>query len=271
MFSCANHGQLTYVTKLPKTLEENSGIATFKKGSAWFVEDSGNGDDIYKVDFQGNIIKELDVKNVKNRDWEDLATDEKNNLYIGDFGNNGNHRKDLTIYKLPNPETEPGDKIDAEEITFNYPEQKDFPPKRDQRMFDAEAFFHHDGHLYIFTKNRASPFSGESLIYRVPDKKGSYNAEGVGKILTCTDWDTCQVTSADISSNGRYVVLLGSGKLWILTDFDFDDFSKATIEEVDLGVRTQLESVCFIDDKTLLLSDEENGSGGGNLYSYQLE
>ncbi|WP_149274624.1 hypothetical protein [Pareuzebyella sediminis] len=271
LFSCANHGQLKYVTKLPKSLKENSGIATFRERSAWFVEDSGNSDNIYKVDFQGNIRKELDVKNVKNRDWEDLATDKMGNLYIGDFGNNGNRRKDLTIYKLPNPESEPGDKIDAEKITFYYPEQKDFPPKKNQRMFDAEAFFHYDGYLYIFTKNRASPFTGESLIYRVPDKKGSYKAESLGKIRTCTDWETCQVTSADISSDGLSIVLLGSGKLWILTHFDFDNFSKATIEEIDLGVRTQLESVCFVDDKTLLLSDEENSSGGGNLYSYQFQ
>lgn len=271
MYSCANHGQLKYVTKLPQSLEENSGIASFEEGSAWFVEDSGNGDNIYKVNFEGNLIKEFDVKNVKNRDWEDLAKDKKGQLYIGDFGNNGNHRKNLVIYKLPNPESEPGDKIDAEEIFFNYPDQKKFPPKKDRRLFDAEAFFHYGSHLYLFTRNRASPFTGISSVYRVPDQKGSYNAEKIGEITPCTDWDTCQVTSADISSDGRTVVLLGSGKLWLLTNFTFDDFSGADIEEIDLGVRTQLESVCFIDDKTLLLSDEENSAGGGNLYSYRLQ
>ena len=129
-FSCANHGQLTYITELPKGKKENSGLVSYENNTVWGVEDGGDDDDIYKIDFKGKISKELKVKNGKNEDWEDLTKDSEGNLYIGDFGNNRNDRKDLVIYKLPNPEIEPGDKIDAEKIEFNYPEQKDFPPKK---------------------------------------------------------------------------------------------------------------------------------------------
>ena len=128
--SCANHGQLTYIVKLPKDLKENSGLVTYRENTAWSIEDSGNSDNIYKINFDGEVIKTLEVKNAKNKDWEDLTKDDYGNLYIGDFGNNENKRKDLTVYKLPNPETEPGDKIEAEKIKFSYPEQKDFPPKK---------------------------------------------------------------------------------------------------------------------------------------------
>lgn len=267
---CSNHGQLKYVTDLPERLEENSGIASFTDNSAWLIEDSGNGDNIFQIDLKGNILNELEVKNAKNRDWEDLAKDKKGNLYIGDFGNNENDRKNLVIYKLPNPETEPGDKIDAKKISFEYPEQKDFPPKKSERVYDAEAFFHYGDHLYIFTKNRADPFTGETLIYRVPDKKGNHNAVYLGKLKTCTDWDTCRISSADISPDGKTIVLLGYGKLWKITDFAWDNLSKAPLQEIDLGVRTQLESVCFFDDMTLLLSDEQTGTEGGNLYTFRL-
>lgn len=258
------------MSKLPKSLQENSGIASYEEGTAWFVEDRGNTDNIYKVNFNGELLKELDVKGAKNRDWEDLTQDKEGNLYIGDFGNNGNQRKDLAIYKLPNPENEPGDKIDAEEIFFNYPNQKDYPPHKKDRNYDAEAFFHHEGYLYIFTKSRAEPFSGTSFVYRVPDTASTYEAELVGQIKTCADWDTCQITSADIAPNGNRIVLLGYGKLWILSDFSFDNFSKATLDEIDLGVRTQLESVCFKGTDTLLLSDEESGQEGRNLYTFKL-
>ena len=125
-YSCSNHGQLIYVTKLPKSLKENSGIATYTDNSAWFIEDSGNDDIITQVDYDGKILKELKVKNGKNHDWEDLTSDKAGNLYIGDFGNNDNDRKNLVIYKLPNPEVEPGDKIDAEQIEFRYPELRIF-------------------------------------------------------------------------------------------------------------------------------------------------
>ena len=123
---CKNHGQLTYITKLPKNLGENSGIITLRDSTLWLVEDRGNDDDIYKVDFNGNLLKNLNVDNAKNHDWEDLAEDKEGNIYIGDFGNNSNKRKDLVIYKIPNPEFETGKKIDAEKIKFSYPDQKDF-------------------------------------------------------------------------------------------------------------------------------------------------
>jgi hypothetical protein len=44
-------------------------------------------------------LKTLKV-NAKNTDWEALTND-GNNFYIGDFGNNDGSRRDLTIYKVP--------------------------------------------------------------------------------------------------------------------------------------------------------------------------
>jgi len=269
--SCANHGQLNFIEELPKKLKENSGIVSYSDSTAWFIEDNGNSDNIYKTDFKGNIIRQFDVKNAKNADWEDLSKDKKGNLYIGDFGNNANERKDLVIYKSPNPEKEKGDKISVEKIKFRYPEQGDFPPRRGEMLYDAEAFFHFNGYLYIFTKNRTNPFTGETSIYRVPDRKGTYDAELMGKLLLCMDWDICQITSADISPDGKRIVLLSYGKLWVITNFTMDRLSKGTIKEIDLGVRTQLESVCFTDNKTLLLSDEERDGTGRNLYSFSLD
>lgn len=269
--SCANHGQLNFIDKLPEKLKENSGIVSYSGSSAWFIEDNGNSDNIYKTDFKGNIIQQFDVKNAKNVDWEDLSKDTEGNLYIGDFGNNGNTRKNLAILKLPNPEIEKGGKINAKVIRFNYPEQIEFPPRRGELLYDAEAFFHYSGHLYIFTKNRTNPFTGETLIYRVPDRKGNYEAKLVGKINLCDDWDTCRITSAAISPDGKKIVLLSYGKLWTITDFSMDALPEGTINEIDLGIRTQLESVCFTGNNTLLLSDEIREGTGGNLYSYKLE
>jgi len=268
--SFTHQAQLKLITPLPENLNENSGIASFDGKNAWFIEDNGNGDNIYQVNFKGKLIKQFEVKNAKNHDWEDLTIDEHNNLYIGDFGNNVNDRKKLIIYKLPNPEIEPGSKIEAERIEFNYPEQKDFPPKRGLLLYDSEAFFDFKGNLYIFTKNRANPFNGEAFIYKIPNKKGSYRAKLIGKIKTCEDSNSCKITSAAISPDGSTVVLLGYGKLWTIREFSNDNFSDGKLTEIDLGVRTQLESVCFKANKTLLLSDEVRGGQGGNLYSYEL-
>lgn len=271
LLGCSNYGQLTYVTKLPKAIKENSGIAYYGNNKAWFIEDHGNDDIIYQVAFNGDLLNELSVKNAKNNDWEDLTQDPEGNIYIADTGNNSNKRKDLVIYKIPNPELEPGKKIIAEEIRFNYPEQTKFPPKKNALLYDAEAIFYRNDAIFIVTKNRSEPFSGKTLIYKIPAKKGTYSAELIGEFTPCQTARICEITSAAISPDGKKIVLLGYGFLWIFTDFKTDNFTMGNLETIDLGATTQLESVCFKDNNTLLISDEERGDTGRNLYSFTLK
>ncbi|MFV1448730.1 hypothetical protein VBZ51_06270 [Maribacter sp. HS] len=269
--SCSNYGQLKVIADLPGSLDENSGLATYGDSTVWVIEDGGNKDEIYQINLTGDILKSLKVKNGDNQDWEDLTTDKAGNLYIGDIGNNANKRKDLVIYKLPNPTIEPGDKIDAEKIKLHYPDQKDFPPKKEGLFYDSEAIFHHDGKIFIVTKNRSKAFTGEAHIYSVPDTKGTYEATLVGSFTPCKDWKICQITSIDISPKGDRIVALSYGKLFIFTDFTWDDFTTGNMQEIDLGARSQLESVCFLNDDTLLISDEKAHSEGGNLYTYSIK
>lgn len=269
--SCNNYGQLQLITKLPEQLSENSGIVKNDDASIWLIEDSGNKDHLYKIDYNGKIVEEVKVKNAKNIDWEDLAKDQKGNLYIGDFGNNNNDRKNLDIYKVTILERNSNSEVKAEHISFNYPEQKKFPPKKNKLVYDAEAFFYHQQYLYLFTRNRSKPFTGETYLYRIPAEKGNYDAVLVGKLKLCNNSKTCQITAADISLDGKKIALLSHGKLWILTDFTNENFTDGTLKEIDLGIRTQLEAVCFTNENTLLLSDEIRDNEGGNLYRYSLK
>lgn len=271
LISCSNYGQLNFVTKLPRKIDECSGMVYLKDSTVWMINDSGGADKIYQVNFSGELLKEFEVDNAKNKDWEDLAKDTVGNVFIGDIGNNSNRRKSLVAYKIPDPEEEKGRKIDAKKIKFNYPEQKKYPPKRKNLKYDSEALFYRNGNLYIITKNRAHPFDGEALIYKVPVQKGEYQAKLVGSFIPCKDRFGCRITGADISPNGQKIVLLSYGKLWVFTDFTGDDFTNGKIKFIDLGATTQLEAICFIDENTLLLADERNAGTGGNLYSYSLE
>jgi len=128
-----------------------------------------------------------------------------------------------------------------------------------------------DDHLYIFTKNRTRPYSGKTLIYRVPDKEGEYEAEFLGSLFLCGDQDHCSVTSADISPDGKTIALLSYGFAFLLTDFSTPDFTKSSIKIIDLQTDTQIESICFYDNNTLLIADEENNHGGRKLYELKLD
>ncbi len=269
--ACNNTGKLKLITDLPKQLNENSGIVTFNSKSAWFIEDGGNYDKIYNVNFDGEIVKTLKVKGAKNEDWEDLTKDHNGNVYIADTGNNNNKRKNLVVYKIPNPETEKGDKIDAEKIQFYYPEQKEFPPKKSNLFYDAEAIFYANNQLYIITKNRSHPFTGNAFIYKIPATKGNHEAKLIDTLDVCKEWNLCQITSADLSPDGSKLVLLSYGKLFIISDFKNESFSKGKMKTLDLNTTSQLEAICFLDENTLLLSDERKAGTGRNMYSYQLK
>lgn len=264
------YGQLEPLGSFPSELKEVSGIETSPSGDIWVIEDSGNKDKIYNVDKKAQLTKSLKIDKAKNKDWEDLALDNSGNLYIGDFGNNDNERKDLTIYKVSKSELAKKEPK-ATKIQFRYPEQKSFPPEKDSLYFDTEGLLHWDGHLYIFTKNRTRPYSGKTLIYRIPDNEGEYSAESLGSLFLCGDKDQCSVTGADISPDGKTIALLSYGLVFLLTDFELSNFSKANIKIVDLDCQTQIESISFLNDTTLLIADERNKHGGGNLYQYRFQ
>ncbi|MBT8292175.1 MAG: hypothetical protein KJN70_02785, partial [Eudoraea sp.] len=72
----------------------------------------------------------------------------------------------------------------------------------------------------------------------------------------------------DISPDGKTIALLGYGRLWLITNFELSKFFDGELRTIDLGIRTQLESISFLNNKTLLLSDEQLKHRGRNLYSF---
>jgi len=267
---CVRYGRLKASAALPKKLNECSGMTTLDGKTLWVIEDGGNADNLYGINTKGEIVATFEVSNAKNKDWEALCSDSLGNLYIGDFGNNKSERKNLAIHKLPNPHVEKGEKIPATQIRFRYPDQKSFPPPFAERRFDAEAFFHYKDRLYIITKNQADPFNGKAYVYSIPDKPGEYVAKAEFQFSTCEDRSSCRVTDAALSPDGKRLVLLGYGTLWIFDDFDKKQFGSGPDRTIDLGASTQLEAICFVRNDLLYLADERVMRAGGNLYAFPL-
>ena len=103
LLSC-DTGELDIVADIPVLLNEVSGIEQSPNSeSIWMINDSGNKPQLFLVNLEGTIEGVIDI-NAKNRDWEDLTLDLEGNLYIGNFGNNGNASKKLSILKIPKEE-----------------------------------------------------------------------------------------------------------------------------------------------------------------------
>ena len=256
---------------IPLELFEVSGLSINKEQNIfWMINDSGNKPILYGLDKDGNIIKEITIR-AKNRDWEDLTVDKKGNIYIGDFGNNKNERKNLSILKINKDSLNTNQKfITPEIISFTYPEQTKFPPKNKKRHFDCESLIFHNDSLYMFTKSRSSKNKGKTNLYQLPSEKGDYKAKFINTFNTCED-KGCWVTSADINDDGSKIALLTENSVFIFSDFNTTNFFKSNVKRYSFNHSSQKESVCFKNDSTLYIADEYVGINGGNLYEFKLD
>lgn len=272
--SCSqSQDNFSVICKLPKQLKEASACEISRASPLiWTIEDNHNHNILFGFNEKGELIRKITISNVENNDWEDLTSDDKGNIYIGDFGNNENDRQNLAIYKI-NASDLTKDEAQAESIIqFYYPEQTEFPPKKKERIFDVESFFFHNNKFYLFTKNRSSQFDGTTVLYEVDnDSSKKFAAKKIGSFVTCDQFNHCAVTSADISPNKDKVAILSSDKVWIFTNWKGNNFFSGTVEKIELNHHTQKEGLCFKDENTILMTDEGDKKHTGNLYQLKLK
>ena len=272
LYSCANAPQkLPVVFNFPDKLKEVSAVEiTAKSSLIWVCEDSGNKAELYALDAEGKIANTVSIKNADNNDWEDLTSDKDGNIYIGDFGNNDNTRENLAIYKINAADLTKTEAQIAQKVEFYYPGQKDFPPKKSQRFYDCEAFFFYNDNFYLFTKNRSSKFDGTTLLYKVANKTGRNAAQLIGQFKTCDEFRKCAITSADISPDGKKIILLSCAKVWVFEDYGNDNFFNGKMREIDLKHYSQKEGIGFVGNSEVYISDEKEKKTGGKVYDLEL-
>jgi len=252
-------------------LGEISGIEYDKDGNLWAINDSGNSTEIHQIDSVGSIFRSIEITNAKNIDWEDLTQDDFGHFFIGDFGNNSNKRRDLTIYKIENPIDIKTTETEAEIIRFKFNDQDLNNTNDSIRNFDMEAFIFYKGRLYLFTKNRTKPFDGYTNLYRMEDYASNQRAKKVSRFKTCKAGKyQCWITGAAISPNRKTLALLGSNKIWIFKNWKGDDFFSGEVTDIDLGLITQKEAITFMNDSLVVIADENFRGIGGNLYGYPI-
>lgn len=169
-------------------------------GALWLLNDSNNPADLFRFDpTTGNLLETRRLP-VTNYDWEDLTHDPAGNLYIGDFGNNYNRRRNLRIFRY-NPDTGALDSIQ-----FQYPDQVFFPPARvEDWNFNCEAMVFFRDSLHLFSKNS---FKGNFYTkhYVLPAKPGG---EHIAELRDSVRLKNRVITGAAISRDGSTLALTG--------------------------------------------------------------
>lgn len=256
LFSSCKTGKLDVIADLPISLKESSAIEKIKNSDLlWVIQDSGNNNHLYGLNYEGKIMKDLTITNAENIDWEDLTSDSSGNIYIGDFGNNNKKRTAFTIYKVTNIEQQ-NESVKAEKIQFTLPEGMDSE--------DFESFFEYQGWFYLFSKNHK-----KTRLIKLPNTVGVHKATLISEFNL--EGKHTRVTSADISEDGTTVVLLNHDKVWLLTKYSNDNFFNGIIERFDFEHDSQKEGITLLSKTEVLISDEQQKMSGGNIYKFKLK
>lgn len=266
----ASIGQkINKIGKLPKSIEESSGLILYNDTLFITHNDSGDKPILYFINLKGDLIHQITISNAINNDWEEITKDEQGNIYIGDFGNNLNKRKNLTIYKIAPENLLKTTHVSAKIITFSYPDQTAFPPEEATLNFDAEAMFFHNDSLWVFTKCRAVPFHGNTFIYAIPSQPGNYTATAKGKLF---------IGDNGFAKDAITGVAFGHSILYLLTYnrivvYELNNNTFLFKKSIATTPYSQKEAIAISrDQSTLFLTDEvQKIIGGGNLYKINLK
>lgn len=232
---------------------ESSGLALAEAPGTFYTHgDHGNRPELFRINWEGKLLETISVPGARNQDWEALAHDNKGRLYLADVGNNGNDRRDLTIYRFdPKKPT-----ASAEAIRFHYADQTAFPPAKAARNFDCEAVIWRNGTLYLLTRDRGQ--HRNCRIYSLPDAPAT---NAVAKYVGAYELDG-EISGADLSPDQRSLALIGREKLFLVA-LPNQTLTGGQVQTIALAGAGQTEGVVFVDDKTLAISTEQ-----GAIYRY---
>ena len=238
-------------------IEEASGIADSKinEGFLWVQEDGGNPTELYLMGRDGKVFKKVFIKDVVNRDWEDMAIS-GDEIFIADIGDNNLSYPQYSIIYFPEPLSSVDTIKNATTLSFQYPDGS----------HDAEAFLV-DGDtkdIYIITKR-----DNVSKIYKIayPYKTGAINLATLVGSLPYTG-----VVSAAISIDGKEILV----KTYFGINYYQRNAGQTIMQALQTASKTlpykiepQGEAVCFNKNNTGFYTLSEKGmSSTVNLYFY---
>lgn len=260
------------VGRLPKAINESSGLARRTATSVWTHNDGGGRPTIYGVSLTnpGTLVDSLPLPQLGNIDWEDLAQQDSSQhgdaqhgdarhedaqqgtarLFVADLGNNGNARRDLAIHIVDPAQNRP-----PETIRVRYADQTAYPPKG--RNFDCEAVFYRRDSLFLLSKNR----SGHMVrLYGLP-ATAKARADDYALMPLDSVYIKSMVTGAALSPGGdgkagQTLAVLTYGKVLF---FDLSAGAATRLSRFAGCLRLprgQTEAITFLTDNELLISNE---------------
>ena len=263
-YSSTNY-QPNLVADLTQNLNENSALI-YWDNQIVTLNDGGNESALFFLNNNGAVLRKVIVDQVNNVDWEALTQD-NNNIYIGDFGNNYGNRNNLCVYKISKIDISNSinDTVSAIKMNFVYGNQANFNSALNANNFDCEAFFYHMDSLHLFTKDWLDL---KTRHYVLPSHwLDTVNAVQIDSFLI-----DGLITDATIDSSSNHAMLLGyknngnniyTSFIWILSDYSEHHYFSGNKRRIEIGNMfnlSQTEGITLIDSTQGYISSEQISS-----------
>ena len=241
-------------------VDESSGVVASRRapGIFWTHNDSSGAPSLYAFDRKGGSRGTWRVRGAKMTDWEDIAAGPGPKrgvtyLYIGDIGDNTRRRKEIVVYRVPEPnaatraaQTEP-----AETIRLRYPDGR----------HDAETLVVHpkSGDLYVVTK----ALGGGAGVYKAKAPLATAKTIALERVARLEAGSLLGgfFTGGDISPDGRRLLLCDYFSAY---EYElpagaksFDAIWKQSPRTIRLERREQGEAICYrLDGEAFVTTSE---------------
>lgn len=237
------------IGRVPPELKELSGMAASRRhpGILWAHNDSGNVFTLYALRADdGTIAARFPIRGNAARDPEDItvarcaAEDKRSCIYVADIGDNGQKRKQVTIFKLPEPDALTDRTLDALPMHFTYAEG----PR------NAEAILVDPRTARIFVVSKILSSLGD--VFRIDGLGARTGGSAVRtrRLRPPKEFDS-YTTSASVHPDGTRVLLRTYGRLWELRApgaRSLEDVFDATPVEVPSAPQPQGEAITYSAD-----------------------
>jgi hypothetical protein len=255
-----------------RRIGESSGVIASRKhpGLLWTMNDSGGDPVLFLTDTTGASLGAYRVSAATNVDWETLGRGrcgQDECLFIGDTGDNGERRRSVTLYRIPEPVplSPPRDAVvdGTRAVRVEYPD----------RPHDVEALYvEPDGSVVLVTKGRSKGI----LTFRVPAQAwttgGTVRAERLDSLPIAASLPMGRaVTDAAISPDGRKVVVRTYRELWFFIRAEDGHLTLDPARPVcDVtGLQIQGEAVDWWGGDRLVLTSERGSARAGTIVLVQ--
>lgn len=273
-------GALTTLGTLKsKKITESSGLARshFIEDAWWTMNDSGHGTAVYMFGDKGQTIADCNLKNAKNRDWEAMASfqrDGKNYLLVADVGDNVSRRERCQLYIFEEPKFKPkkkksySKKLKATRLEFRYEDG----PRNCEAVAcvpDGESVFLIEK-IFLETNKRRHPGIYE---LKLPPLKPPLNEDEDGQDEENTmlvakriaSFPFRGVTGMSISPNGKRLVIRNYLSAHLFERVAVDGklptweqvFRDSKPKSVPMPLQVQGEAICFTRDNNHLIVTSE--------------